>query len=193
MIDSSLWMTAIDLQQFLEKSDHPFCFIGGVVVGRWGQPRVTADVDATILTTFGKEAALAGEILKRYQSRIENPIPFAIQARILLLQDIRNNNIDLSIGGMDFEHRVIERSSHWGVPGGGQIRTCSAEDLIVLKAFASRPQDWIDVEHVINRQGTKLDRHLIQQELTPLVELKEAPEIATQLQTLFDQHPPTSH
>jgi len=26
-----------------------------------------------------------------------------------------------------------------------RLRTCSAEDLIVHKAFAARPQDWVDI------------------------------------------------
>lgn len=189
MIEQSLWRTAVALQEYLQATSHPFCFIGGLVVQRWGQPRVTGDVDATILTEFGTEAQVAGEILKRYQSRIENPIPFAIQSRILLLQDIQNNKIDLSIGGLDFEHRVVQRSSMWGIPGGGAIRTCSAEDLIVLKSFAARPQDWIDVEQVIIRQQDKLDRKLVKAELLPLAELKEEPEILEQLQSLFEKNP----
>lgn len=189
MIDQSLWQTAVELQEYLAASGHPFCFIGGLVVQRWGQPRVTADVDATILTEFGGEAEIAREILQRYQSRIENPIQFAIQSRILLLQDIRHNKIDLSIGGLEFEHRIVQRSSWWGIPGGGKIRTCSAEDLIVLKSFAARPQDWIDVEQVIIRQQDKLDRKLVQAELLPLAELKEEPEILEQLKSLFQKHP----
>ena len=80
------------------------------------------------------------------------------------------------------------RSSLWGTPGSGSIRTCSAEDLIVLKAFASRPQDWLDVEKVIIRQGTRLDRSLIVEELKPLVELKEEPEILEQVERLFDRN-----
>jgi hypothetical protein len=71
----------------------------------------------------------------------------------------------------------------------GHIRTCSAEDLVVLKAFASRPQDWIDVEKVIIRQGQRLNRPLIIEELTPLAELKEDPQILEHLQSLLLKHP----
>ena len=80
----------------------------------------------------------------------------------------------------------------WGIPGGGYIRTCGAEDLVVLKAFAARPQDWIDVEQVIIRQGEKLDRELIHRELAPLAELKEEPEILAQLEHLHQKHPPSN-
>jgi hypothetical protein len=185
MIDQSLWQTALELQEHLTAAGKSFCFIGGLVVQRWGQPRVTGDVDATILCKFGDEKKLAQEILQRYQSRVDDAIPFAMRARILLLQDARKNKIDLSIGGLDFEHRIVDRSSMWGVDGGGQIRTCSAEDLVVLKAFAARDQDWIDVKNVLVRQAAKLDRNLIREELAPLVDLKEEPEILIRLEALF--------
>lgn len=193
LIEPSLWQTAIDLQRFLESIDFRMAFIGGIVVQRWGEPRVTGDVDATFLVDFGNERIAASEVLKRYQSRIEDAISFAIQARILLLQDLRGNKIDLSLGGMPYEERMWQRSSNWDLPGLGRIRTCSAEDLIVLKAFAARPQDWIDVKNVIIRQDKRLDRDLVRAELTVLVELKEEPEILTQLEQLFHQNPPTDH
>lgn len=66
-------------------------------------------------------------------------------------------------------------------PGNAMIRTCSAEDLIVLKAFAGRPKDWLDVEGVIVRQTGKLDWRYICDQLAPLAELKEEPEIMDEL------------
>jgi len=79
----------------------------------------------------------------------------------------------------------MNRSTMWGIPGSGKIRTCSAEDLVVLKAFANRPQDWVDIQRVIIRQGKRLDRDLILEELTPLVELKEERAILDDLNELF--------
>ena len=64
-------------------------------------------------------------------------------------------------------------------------RLCSAEDLIVHKAFANRPQDWIDIETIILRQGEKLNTGLVLQELTPLVALKEQSEILLRLHRLL--------
>jgi len=48
---------------------------------------------------------------------------------------------------------VNERASAFEFEPGVLVRTCSAEDLVVLKVFAGRPQDWIDVEGTIVRQG----------------------------------------
>ena len=179
---------AVSLGKQLEAFGIPYCVIGGVAVQRWGEPRQTVDVDATLLTGFGKEEFAIEQLLSHFKSRIEDPYEFAVQNRILLLQSKLGTGIDLSFGGLPFEERLIERSSEWNVPRHGIIRTCSSEDLVVLKAFASRPQDWIDVEKVIIRQGQRLNRQLIIEELTPLAELKEDPEILEHLQTLLLKH-----
>lgn len=186
---NNILQAAVSLGQQLEIFCIPYCVIGGVAVQRWGEPRQTVDVDATLLTGFGCEESAIVRLLSQFDSRIENPQEFALQNRILLLKSPKGTDIDLSFGALPFEERLIERSSEWRVPRHGMIRTCSAEDLVVLKAFASRPQDWIDVEKVIIRQGQRLNRHLIVEELTPLAELKEDPELLEHLQSLLLKHP----
>ena len=54
------------------------------------------------------------------------------------------------------------------------MTTCSAEDLVVFKAFASRDKDWLDIEGIVLRQAGKLDERLIWQELQPLVDLNRS-------------------
>ncbi|MDB6036927.1 MAG: hypothetical protein JWM99_768 [Verrucomicrobiales bacterium] len=44
---------AVEVQAFCEEQQWRFCFIGGISVQRWGSPRVTQDVDLTLLTGFG--------------------------------------------------------------------------------------------------------------------------------------------
>ncbi|MFG0256038.1 MAG: nucleotidyl transferase AbiEii/AbiGii toxin family protein [Rhodopirellula sp. JB053] len=188
ILPPSLWESAVALQAYLDSNQFKFCFIGGIAVQRWGEPRVTEDIDLTVLAEFGAERSIIEPLLNRYQSRHPDPLSFATQARILLLSDALGNDIDLSIGGLPFEHRVHARSSVWGVPTTGSIRTCGAEDLVTLKAFASRPQDWIDVEKIIIRQNDRLDRRLILEELTVLADLKEEPEIVDYVNQLFAKH-----
>lgn len=52
------------------------------------------------------------------------------------------------------------------------LTTCSAEDLVVHKAFAGRDLDWADLERVLIRQHGKLDLDQVRSELKPLLELK---------------------
>lgn len=83
---------------------------------------------------------------------------------------------------------MIARSTPFDVAPGVVLVTCSAEDLIVLKAFANRMQDWLDIEGVIVRQGSILDRSLVLDELGPLLELKEDPQAEVTLRGLFTKH-----
>ena len=39
-----------------------FCFIGGLALQRWGEPRLIGDIDLTILTGFGHETAYINEL-----------------------------------------------------------------------------------------------------------------------------------
>jgi len=64
---------------------------------------------------------------------------------------------------------------------GSVLSTASAEDLIVMNAFASRPKDWVDLEGILIRQGEWLDWRYIDAQLRPLAELKDEPEILERL------------
>jgi len=82
---------------------------------------------------------------------------------------------------LPFEETAVSRSSVFTFPFDIPLRTCSAEDLLVLKAFADRPKDWVDVDGIIIRQSGEIDWPYVLAQLAPLVELKEAPEILRQL------------
>lgn len=88
----------------------------------------------------------------------------------------------MALAALPFEELMVQRSSLFEYPPNIALRTCSAEDLIVLKAFASRGQDWVDVERIIVRQAGRLDWAYIHEHLSPLAELKGAPEILKQLE-----------
>ena len=187
--DPDLMRLAVRVCRVLKQLKIRGCCIGGVALQRWGQVRQTVDVDLTVHAPFGAENFVIDQLLTKFQPRISDVRQFAVETRVLLLQSEDQLGIDVSLGALEYELRVIERSSHWQVPAYGRICTCSAEDLVVLKAFANRPQDWIDIERVIIRQAARLDRQLILTELTPLAELKEDPQILLDLQGIFHSSP----
>ena len=59
---------------------------------------------------------------------------------------------------------------------------------MILKAFAGRAQDWIDVEGVIVSQGAALDRRFVLADVPPLLELKEDTDAEPRLVELFEKH-----
>lgn len=182
MID--LFEVALELQDFCKNQKWKFCIIGGVALQRWGEPRVTQDVDLSLLTGFGGEEIFIDSLLAHYQARIQDAREFAIQNRVLLLKSSSGIGIDIAFAALPFEEEVISRSSYYDFLPNVSLLTCSAEDLIVLKAFASRGRDWTDVENVAIRNKAKLDWSYIFNQLEPLVELKEEPEILSKLEKI---------
>lgn len=161
-----------------------FCFIGGLPVQHWGEPRLTRDIDVTILTGFGGEESFIAEILKHYQDRIEDAAEFALLNRVLLVKSMTGVSLDISLGAFPFEEQIVDRALDVEYLSDLKLRVCTAEDLIVMKSFAGRPQDWQDVSSVIVRQGQKLDWDYITANLEPLAALKEEPAILERLERL---------
>lgn len=182
---TELFTVALQLQKICRERAWSFCVIGGLAVQHWGEPRFTKDVDMTLLTGFGGEKEYVETLLKIFRPRIEGAGEFALQNRVLLLQSSEGIGIDIALGALEFERSAIARAQDIEVMEGRTLFLCSAEDLIVMKAFADRTLDWHDVAGIITRQGTKrLDWKYIFTQLGPLCEVKEAPEILPKLQRL---------
>jgi hypothetical protein len=174
-----------EIQQFCTGQGWSFCFIGGLAVQRWGEPRATVDADLTVITGFGTEATFVDAILAAFTARIPDAREFALQRRVVLAQAANGVGLDISLGALPYEGRVVDRASNYMFAEGPVLTICGAEDLIVLKSFAGRERDWLDVEGVVVRQAGKLDEELIWSELVPLLELKEAPEDADRLRSIL--------
>jgi hypothetical protein len=180
---NALYEAALEISSFLDKKQWRFCIIGGLAVIRWGEPRLTVDVDLTLLTGFGEEARYARDLLAEFHGRREEALDFAMKYRVLLLRAANGRDLDISFGAFPFEEEMVERSSRFEFADGVALVTCSAEDLFVLKVFAARSKDWADAESVAHRQ--KLDRDYIFRHLKPLCEAKEAPDLLVRAEDLL--------
>lgn len=158
------------------------CAIGGVALQRWGEPRFTADADLTVLAETGEEARVVDALLEHVPARIDDAREFALRSRVLLARSGDGVGLDIVLAGLPFERRVIDRATPWHLGEGVELDTCSAEDLLVMKAFAGRDRDWADITGVLERQNDKLDLELIRKELRPLLQAKEAPELGDELE-----------
>jgi hypothetical protein len=181
-----LLVAAGEIQDYCTRNSWRFCIMGGFAVLRWGEPRLTRDIDLTLLTGFGQEERFIDGLLGSFAARVDDPRAFALRHRVLLLTSTNGTPLDVALGAMPFEKRAVERATEYAIQGAG-ILTCSAEDLVVFKAFAGREKDWLDIAGVVARQGQKLDRRLVWREVSPLIELKGAPEHAHRLRALLQE------
>ncbi len=181
----SLFVAAADFETFLIQQQWRYCFIGGIALQRWGQPRVTNAIDLTILAGFGGETTYIDGLLARYESRLPDGREFALAHRVLLLQSPEGIPIDVALGGIAFEEQAVARATRYEFLPGVSLLTCSAEDLIVLKAFANRTRDWADVETIVARQRAHLDTDYVLEQLRPLFEIKGIPETLDRVRDLM--------
>lgn len=182
---NAIFAAALDLQFFCERRGWKFCFIGGLAVQRWGEPRMTRDADLTLLTGFGAEENFIDPLLNTFEGRLPDARDFALTHRVLLTRHSNNTPFDIALGALPFEEGSVLRSSLWNIRE-GELRTCSPDDLVIHKAFAGRDQDWLDVRGILIRSGHLLDLQFIDRELVPLLELKQAPSHLDRLHELID-------
>ena len=138
-----LLAAVLEAQTFCRAQGWRFCFIGGLAVQRWGEPRLTQDADLTVITGFGTEAPFVETLLARFPGRLADAHAFALRNRVVLIRSSGGVPLDISLGAIPFEEHAVLRASDFTMAPGVVISTCSAEDLIVFKAFAGRAKDWL--------------------------------------------------
>ena len=175
-----LFAAALAIQATCVRRGFGHCIIGGVAVLRWGAPRVTRDVDIAVLADFGRERVVVDGLLDEFAGRIPDAAAFAVRNRVLLLKTAVGVEIDVSLAALDFERAMIDQATEFEPLPGVRLRTCGAEDLVVMKAFANRPRDWDAVESIARCQPA-LDWPRVFTDLTPLADVKGDPSILERL------------
>lgn len=178
MQTNDLYRIALEVQTFLAKHGLPNCLIGGVAVLRWGNPRQTVDFDLCVLTGWEGTDEAISLLCDRFPQRIADARAFAQQHRVLLLKhDTAPVPFDISLGALPFEEDMIARATRFEFTPGIVLNTCSAEDLVVMKCFAGRPVDRMDIVGIVRRQGSELDAEYINSWLAELQQAVEGREL----------------
>lgn len=166
-----LHAAALEFQEFFLSRKWRFCIIGAVALARWGAPRATHDVDISLFADLGTEEEYVDVLLHHFRSRVPDARSLALSSRVLVLQASNDAPVDVVLASFPFEEDIIGRATPCEFDDGVELITASAEDIFVLKAFAGRPQDWIDIESIAVRQGPALDWDFIRSQLQMLGEL----------------------
>ena len=175
---------AFRLQTLLESHQCAFCFIGGVAVQHWGEPRLTRDIDLSLLTGFGTEETFVDLLLSAYQPRIADARAFALTHRVLLLASGERIGIDVSLAALPYEELAIHRAIPVELLPQRSLCLCSPEDLVIMKMFAGRETDLRDARSVLVRQVGGLDWNYMETQLSQFEGLKEGPPLIDQLRRM---------
>lgn len=149
-VPSSLLAALADLVKWLDATQMPSMIIGGVAASVLGQPRLTQDIDVlAIFPDANWAAAMAGAVRFGIVPRIDDALGFARRSRVLLLRHTESGiDLDISFGGLSFEHAAVANSEAHSV-GGVLLRLPRVEDLLVMKAIARRPKDLQDIQGLL--------------------------------------------
>ena len=94
----------------LKRLPFPFCFIGGIAVQRWADPRATRDLDLSLLCGFGNEEQAVDALLKVLTGRIPEVRAFALRNRVVLLKTDTGVEVDIALAGLPFEEELQQRT-----------------------------------------------------------------------------------
>lgn len=153
-----LFEAAWEIHEFLTLHKIPYAIIGGFAVQQWGVPRLTVDVDLTVVTPREQGTAnFVRRFLAEFPSRDPDPFGKARRDRVILIRASNGRGIDISLGIPVYEDEMLQRVVNYKLERGKVVRLCSAEDLVIHKCVAGRPQDLRDIDGVIARQDNALD------------------------------------
>jgi hypothetical protein len=175
---------ALAMHNFLsENLKLNYAVIGGIALQFWGEPRFTHDLDITVEDRLDLKK-LVKATTDAFGSRVSDPYRFAKDTRMLLLK-VEDVDVDIALALRGYEESLFDRSQPYEVDPGKHIYICSAEDLIIHKALAGRPQDLADIEGVIYRQGDALDVRYIRSWLREFSSALGDPEILERFEHAF--------
>lgn len=185
--DIVLLRAAESVQRRLWSEQIEFCFIGGVAYQRWGEVRFTDDIDLTVFCDLGDESNMLDRLLRVIPPRIDDIEQVVRMGRMYLGVTDDGTQVDISLGYLPYESRLMQRSVDVDFGLDESLRCCAAEDLVVLKTIAWRDQDRADLRRIVQRSGSEVDWSLVYAELEPLLMITESPERLIHLRKMVEQ------
>ncbi|HKS08396.1 MAG TPA: nucleotidyl transferase AbiEii/AbiGii toxin family protein [Pyrinomonadaceae bacterium] len=104
---------AAELQDICESQGWQFCFIGGLALQRWGEPRETVDVDLSLFAGFGDEQQFVESLLNHFEARIPDAAVFATDRRVLLLRSRKGVGLDVALAGWTLNESSFAKQESW--------------------------------------------------------------------------------
>ena len=171
-----------DLMAWLQARQVRGVIIGGVAASLLGRPRLTNDVDVLVMLDRTEWAGfLAGAAAFHFTARVEDPMGFAHRTRVLPVHHRPSAiDVDVVLGALPFEEEALARARTVSA-GGVSFPVPTAEDLVVMKMVAHRPQDLIDVESVLDASH-RLDFRRVRRWLREFSAAMEMPELVDDLE-----------
>jgi len=173
---------------FLVEHHISYMVIGGLANAVWGEVRTTRDADFKVSIDM-PVSEFRRLVFQHFQERQTGIPPHLQSAHVIHLWATPDSAVDLLVSIFDYERQAIARAIETTIEG-VRARVCTAEDLIIHKAVANRPIDWLDIERILIRQRGKLDQEYIMSWVQQFAEGLDSPEILAHYKQLRARYDP---
>jgi hypothetical protein len=188
-VNDPLQTTLADATGFLVSEGISYALIGGMAASLRGQSRTTADVDLVIDTDVSEALVLITRLERSAFRPLFDNVAEVVERSFILPLRHRTTNIkvDMSLGLSGFEQKLIGRAEPLDISG-TTVSVVTAEDLLIMKILAGRPQDTQDARGIVAAQSHRLDWEYC---MNVARELSEAlnQDIIGPIRSLRDQEP----
>lgn len=160
----------VKVKLLLDTLGWPYMIIGGIAVAARGRPRMTSDVDVTVAVPEGGEAMLIERCRAAgFRPLPEDPVAFVVSHHVLPVMADDSSRVDLIVAGSPYEFQAIARATEVDISG-LLLRVATAEDVVIHKLVAGRPEDLGDARSVVRRSGHQFDANLVRSVVLPLAD-----------------------
>lgn len=160
--------------------------IDGIAVIARGVPRLTRDVDITVAGDSADVTSLLARLRQHdLAPRIDDAVEFAAANQVLLLRHLASGvDVDLSLAWLPFELDALAAAQKLTLAG-VTVPVARAEDLVIYKAVAFRPQDQQDIERLLELHGSTIDLTRVRRIVAEFAEALECPERVGELERII--------
>lgn len=133
----------------LDRAGIPYMVIGGQAVLRYGEARLTRDIDLTLGVDIDRLADVLSVTAACGFEVLVDPEPFVRETMVLPCRDPGSGiRLDLVFSFSPYEREAIARARPVTI-GATPVGFAAVEDLVIHKIIAGRPRDLEDVRGIL--------------------------------------------
>jgi hypothetical protein len=156
--------------------------IGGLANSIYGIPRQTFDIDIKFSLSENEINDFIRILVEEVSIIPENPLSFLKETGVIPVE-VSGVRVDLIMINLPYEQEALRRSKRQTIYSVDAYIT-SAEDLIIQKAISPRQRDWMDIEGIVENNGSTLDWSYILFHVKQLSEFLVDPSIYSKMEHL---------
>jgi hypothetical protein len=156
------------LARTFEARGIPYALGGALAYGIWGIPRATLDVDINVFVEDDELGTVADALSSLGIAADPERLKVESAAKGLCVVRYGLYRVDLFTPSIPFS-REAERTRQLVEIEGQRAHFLSAEALAVFKLLFFRPKDIVDLERLIEVQGSNLDVSYVRRELAAMM------------------------